>query len=74
MEQLKLKFWLCSVTLPAPLHIPVIYRDVPPKIERVIPEHPNVHYVHFNKINWWIRKMVQARATEFDQLKLSGLH
>ena len=33
-----------------PLNVPATFRDVPSKIDRVIPEHWNVHYVYYNKI------------------------
>ena len=33
-----------------PLHIPATFRDVPSKIEEVIPEHRIVRYVYYNKI------------------------
>ena len=33
-----------------PLHIPATFRDIPSKIEGVIPEHWNVRYVYYNKI------------------------
>ena len=38
------------ITLATPLHIPTTFCDVPFKIEGVIPEHQNVHYVYFIKI------------------------
>ena len=40
-----------------PLHIPATFHDVPSKIEGVIPEHRNVHYVYYNKM-YFVCKMM----------------
>ena len=43
---------LCYASMP--LHIPGTFRDVPSKIEGVIPEHRNVRYVYYNKMRMHI--------------------
>ena len=57
-----------------PLHIPATFRDVPSKIEGVIPEHRNVRYVYYNKIpgqNTKSNKQVTLAPTTTVKSKIS---
>ena len=75
MERLELKFLLCYVTLPTPVHIPTTFRDVPFKIEGVVPEHRNVCYVYYNKIVMIIHKAVRTQhfSISYSDMLISNL-
>ena len=73
MERLELNFG--SATLPTPLHIPTTFRDVPSKIEGVVPEHRNVCYVYYNKIVMIIHKAVRTQhfSISYSDMLISNL-
>ena len=57
-----------------PLRIPATFRDVPSKIEGVIPGHRNVRYVYYNEIpgqNTKSNKQVTLAPTTTVKSKIS---